>query len=342
METWLAMSRSSEQAAALAVADLHHAWFTGLVLALVVHRGADVAEEFVFRLFRHQHTERFLPGLVKLGLDQLPHAVAAARYHYFSNQLGGVAVEYLEVDARKAWVRYPPPRWIWSGTAICAIPGGVNRAMLRGWHAHNGVTLGNPRLGFVCTGTTVDGYPGLEGYYFEYDHVLEPAQRLRFVDDERCPRIDRASMPQLEQHAWPALRQAKAYRNYAMEYVRNALPLLSELLGTDSALDVGCRAGRLVGMQLYADIAERLGVVADDAGAFASLFADLLTAAGDTVSRDGNRVRRSAWRLFGDAPPAPGLAKLWRAPYAGLLAAHNRFLALAEHPHSHFVIEPAT
>ena len=46
---------------------------------------------------------------------------------------------------RKAWVRYPPPRWIWSGTAICGIPSEVSRAMLRGWHANNGVVLGNPQ-----------------------------------------------------------------------------------------------------------------------------------------------------------------------------------------------------
>lgn len=335
------MSDSNEHAAALAVAGLHHAWFTGLVLALVAHRGAAVAEEFVFRLFRHQHTQRFLPGLVKLGLDRLPHAVAAARYHYFSNQLGGVTVEYLEVDARKAWVRYPPPRWIWSGTAICAIPSEVNRAMLRGWHAHNGVTLGNPRLGFVCTGTTVDGNPGLEGYYREYDHALEPAERLRFVADERCPPIDRTSMPQLEQRSWPALRQAKAYRNYAMEYVRNALPLLLEFLGSADARELGCRAGRLVGMQCYADIAGQLGVRGDDPAAFAGLFADLLEAAGDSVVRDGNTVNRSAPRLFADSALTPALRDLSLAPYAGLLAAHNRFLVLEEHPPSRFSITPA-
>ncbi len=335
------MTDSNEQARALAVAELHHAWFTGLVLALVAHRGADIAEEFVFRQFRQQHTQRFLPGLVKLSLDQLPHAVAAARYHYFSNQLGGVAVEYLEVDARKAWVRYPPPRWIWSGTAICAIPGGVNRAMLRGWHAHNGVTLGNPRLGFVCTGTTVDGYPGLEGYYFEYDHALRPEERLRFVTDEHCPPIDRDAMPQLEQHTWPALRQTKAYRNYAMEYVRNALPLLLELLGEEDALIVGCRAGRLVGMQYYEEFARQLGIRGDTPATFAAMFADLLTAAGDSVAREGNTVIRSTSRLFGGSTLTPALRELWRAPYAGLLAAHNRLLVLDEPSPERFSITPA-
>src|SRR3712207_7150785 len=40
--------------------------------------------ELVFAVFRRQQRERFLPGLRKLGLEMLPHAVAAARYHYLS------------------------------------------------------------------------------------------------------------------------------------------------------------------------------------------------------------------------------------------------------------------
>lgn len=37
-------------------------------------------------------------------------------------------------------------------------------AEVRGWHANNGVLLGDPGLGFVCTKQMVDGQPGLEGY----------------------------------------------------------------------------------------------------------------------------------------------------------------------------------
>ena len=39
-------------AAAHAVAEIHHDWVTGMVLALVAHADAATAEEFVFRLFR--------------------------------------------------------------------------------------------------------------------------------------------------------------------------------------------------------------------------------------------------------------------------------------------------
>jgi hypothetical protein len=54
-----------------------------------------------------------------------------------------VKTEFFRESDRKAWVRYPPPRWIWRGAAICAIPREVNEAMLHGWHGHNGVSLGN-------------------------------------------------------------------------------------------------------------------------------------------------------------------------------------------------------
>ena len=209
----------SEISSAKAVDHLYHAWITGLVLALVTRKNDLIAEEFVFQLFRKQHLERFLPGLQKLGLSNESHAVAAAKYHYFSNQLGGVKVEYLEESSKKAWVRYPPPRWIWEGTAICGIPSNVNRAMLRGWHAHNGVSLDNPRLGFVCTKTTADGQPGLEGYYIEEDYELDEKNKLRFSSTESCPRIDVNDMPTLDAHHWPPERKAKAACNYSLEYL---------------------------------------------------------------------------------------------------------------------------
>ena len=123
-------------------------------------------------------------------MSGLPPAVAAAQYHYLSNWIGGVSVEYMYESDRKAWIRYPPPRWIWRGTAICGVPGEVSRAMLRGWHANNGVSLGNPKLGFVCTKQTVDGQDGLEGYYYEYDHALDVDQRLVFARHLEAPMFD--------------------------------------------------------------------------------------------------------------------------------------------------------
>src|SRR5262245_50055052 len=146
-------------AAVTAVGDLYHAWITGLILTTVTRRTAADAAELVFRTFRHQQQEKFLPGLAKLGLSSLPDAVACAQYHYLSNDLGGVRVEYTYESETKAWVRYVPPRWIYDGATICAVPSDITRAMLRGWHANNGALLGNDRLGFVCTKMTTEGQP---------------------------------------------------------------------------------------------------------------------------------------------------------------------------------------
>src|SRR5260221_12267835 len=105
-----------------AVAVLYNALMSGLVLTLITQRGAQAGADFVFAHFRRRHLEKFLTGLAKLGLTGLPHAVAAAQYHVFSNALGGVKTEVLTESDRKAWVRYPPPRWIWEGATICAVP----------------------------------------------------------------------------------------------------------------------------------------------------------------------------------------------------------------------------
>ncbi len=311
-----------------AVAQLYHSWITGLVLSLVARKGSDAAEAFVFQLFRTQHRENFRPGLRKLGLMDLPHAIAAARYHYLSNQLGGVKVEYFEESARKAWVRYPPPRWIWAGTAICGIPSAVNRAMLRGWHAHNGVTLGNPRLGFVCTKTTVDGQAGLEGYYLEHDRVLATEERLQFRPEESCPRIDTAALPVLDAASWPPARQTTAYRNYAMAYLRNGLPVLVNQFGPEEARFLGRISALQIGMHGYDQLAQAFNVASDDPAAFLELLEGLLAFSGDTSSRSGNTLIRHGWRLFRNLKFHPVVTDIWLALVEGLLAAHNRFLVL--------------
>ncbi len=318
-----------------AVSVLYQALLTGLVLTLVTRRGEAQAADFVFRLFRRQHLEKFRPGLAKLGLDRLPHAVACAQYHYLSNQLGGVKTEYVAESDRKAWVRYPPPRWIWSGASICGIPSRVNAAMLHGWHGHNGVTLGNPRLGFVCTGQTVDGDPGLEGYYLEHDRDLAPDERVRFARGETMPSFDPARAPRLDPAVWPPERLETVVSRYAMEYVRTALPVLLELLGpADTRLLLG-HAARLIGMQLHDETRRLLDDSTMDTGpeAFARYLARLFEAHGEAVTvqeaADGATVRLRGWRLArGLEPLDPGAFEGWCELWRGALAAHDRRLAL--------------
>ncbi len=323
----------SDVAACRAVELIYHSYLTGLILMLSSRAGPQRAAEIVFRTFRRQQLARFLPGLKKLGLDGLPHAVACAQYHYLSNQVGGVKVEYVYENDRKAWVRYPPPRWIWSGTAICGIPSEVSRAMLRGWHANNGVVLGNPRLGFVCTGQTVDGQPGLEGYYKEWDHDLVPDERLQFSPGERCPAFDPARAPKLAENAWPEERLLKVLRNYAMEYITSIVPETVAVLGPEEGGHLAGAAARLIGMHTFDEVAALLGGVEPGAAGFAKAFARLARGQGDDAElspdRDSILVRQTSWRLMSERdnlPPA--VFEAWSELWVGTALAHDRFMRI--------------
>jgi len=318
-----------------ALATFYNALMTGLVLSLVTRHGPDVAREFLFRHFRRQHLQKFLPGLKKLGLEGQPDAVACALYHYHSNALGGVKTEYFRESDRKAWVRYPPPRWIWKGTAICAIPREVNEAMLHGWHGHNGVSLGNDRLGFVCTGQTVNGDPGLEGYYREYDRPLAEHERVRFAPDEHMPFVAAAQQPGLDTARWPAERLHKAHRSYAMEYVRSFMPVLAAQLGTSEAMAEIGRTARLIGLHYFEETAQQMGIdgAATDAAAFGRYLAGLLAAQGEQVRTEqlGTQtiVELAGWRLMhgielSDEDVRRRAFEAWSELWHGALAAFDR------------------
>ncbi len=308
-----------------ALAELYHRYLTGLILDLIVDRGPSQAADVLFGLFRRQHLERFLPGLEKLGLADDPPAVACAKYHYLSNHLGGVRVAYVRETDRKAWVRYLPPRWIFDGTALAAIPTDVARAMLFAWHGHNGVSLGNPKLGFVCTGQTMDGAPGLEGYYIEEDRPLAPEERVRFRFGEMCPPIRAEALPELPASAWPPERLAKVERNYAMDYIRNIVPVLAERLGPLECRTVLYRVGRRIGMQY----AQRVAELSEERSPPA-LLATLLAAHGDEVTLETNddeaRIEQMNWRLFRglEGECQPEWFEGWRGVLEGVLAVHDR------------------
>ncbi len=316
-----------------AVADLYHAYFTGLVLMMVTRRGTADAAEFVFRVFRRQQQERFLAGLEKLGLRGLPPAVAAAQYHYLSNWIGGVHVEYMHESDRKAWIRYPPPRWIWKGTAICGVPGEVSRAMLRGWHANNGVALGNPKLGFVCTKQSVDGQDGLEGFYYEYSYPLEIEERLVFARHLEAPLFDPAKAPVLPVDSWPKMRLEKAYRNYAMEYVRTAAPVLVQLIGPDDAAHLLHLTGRLIGMQHFDEIARSFSAGRGGAKEFGT-FLRALFEAQDDVAEFGMpkrtfEIRQKSWTLMANVSDYhPACAAALAGLFEGLACGCGRHITV--------------
>jgi hypothetical protein len=244
-----------------------------------------------------------------------------------------VKVEYVYESDRKAWVRYPPPRWIWAGTAVCGVPSEVSRAMLRGWHGNNGVVLGNPRLGFVCTGQTVDGQPGLEGYYKEFDRELSPDERLQFAPGEECPPFRAEHAPRLAAETWPAARLQKVLRNYAMEYVTSILPEAIAVLGPAAGGDIAGLAARQIGMQMFDDTAALLGGVAPGPAGFAAYAARIARAQGDdaVIRGDGDAfiVRQTTWRLMEQRENlVPAVFDAWNELWAGASLAHDRWLKL--------------
>lgn len=309
---------------------LYHDYLTGLILLLSSRAGAESAADVVFHMFRRQQQANFLPALKKLGLDRLPHAVAGAQYNYLVNKIGGVKVEYVYETDKKAWIRYPPPRWIWWGTAVCGIPSVVSRAMLAGWHGNNGPALGNPRLGFVCTGQTVDGQPGLEGYYKEFDRDLSPNELLTFSPGENCPRFREELAPRVPEIKLTEGKRQKALRNYAGTYVNAIVPIVVERLGPDMGGHYATAAARMVGMHSFDEIASLLGDVESGPIGFAKAFTRLAKGQGDdaTIEITGSTaiVRQTTWRVMGGREHlAPEVFDAWNEIWVGLALAHDRF-----------------
>ena len=324
------MIESKKSTTIAALAELHHQYFLGLQLMVATREGADVVGDWIFRLFRRQHEDKFLSSFAKLGLEGLPHAVACARYHVLSNGIGGVPVEYMEESDTKAWVRFRYPRWMFDGPVICGMPVSASRGFLRGWYAQNGVSLGNPRLGFVCVSEDMTLQYGLCGYFLEYDHDLSENERLRFAPEEVPPPFDPAVQPKPPAGEWSEERLAKANRNYAVDYVRNGLVTLAQVLGSARARALGQAAARLTGLQMAARLISASGGVDAGPDQAADLLGGMFRGMGDEAASSGQIVRQSAPRVvrgLADIDRALVLgcwAEIWR----GAVHGHRRFMDL--------------
>lgn len=317
-----------------AQADIHHQYLLGLQLMVAVREGPKVIGEWMFRLFRRQHEEKFLSSFAKLGLEGLPDAVACARYHVLSNSMGGVPVEYMEESDRKAWVRFRYPRWMYDGPTLCGVPVESSRGFLKGWYAQNGVSLKNPRLGFVCVSEDMTGQFGLCGYFREYDHDLSADERLRFAPDERPPAFDADAQPAPPDDQWNDLRLVKANRNYAVEYIRNGIRELVGSIGRDRALELAKAAARLTGLQNGRRMAEALGTEDGGPDEVARLLAALFGGMGDEVrvnaseSGDATTVRQSGLRILRGLTAAEraDLLDCWTELWRGVVNSHRVFM----------------
>lgn len=297
----------------------------------------DVVKEWMFKLFRRQHLDKFLSSFKKLGLSDLPDAVACAKYHVLSNNLGGVGVEYMYESDRKAWVRFRYPRWMYHGPTICGVPIGVSRGFLEGWYAHNGVSLKNPRLGYVCVSEDMTGEFGLCGYFKEYDHDLADHERLQFAKGEVPPPFKAEEQPSVPQDEWDGERLAKANRNYAMNYIRNGISELIEVLGEQETRVLCGRAAKLIGLQYFQETAEQIGATDGGLEAGAHYLANMFRGMGDSVTvnnkSSGIEIQQSGLRIIRDLPDAEAgvLFDSWAQLWIGAMSSQREMKTLSVH-----------
>jgi hypothetical protein len=179
----------------------------------------------------------------------------------------------------------------------------------------------------------MDGQPGLEGYYYEYDRDLAPDERVRFAPGEEGPDFDPAKAPRVEGANWPEKRLRKVSRNFAMDFVRTMLPVLTETFGHAEARHLGGVTGVLIGMQYYTETAGLLGIAGDGPEDFAEYLVRLGEAQDDQIesARDGGDVviRQHTWRLMQNVShPSPTVFDSWNGLWEGAISVHNRHLTL--------------
>ena len=276
--------------------------FAGLGAMTYREKGHDALHRLYRDVLSRHQGGHYHEGLRKLGIDPEtePPAVVAAKYHYLSNQLGGLPMEYAEESPHKVWIRYLPPDWTYQGVALLAMPADLGRTIYGVWHPKNGQFMGCPRLGYVATKLVTRGEPCDEGYFYEYDHDLAPDEVMRYEVAERTPEFDPATAPRLDPVAWPAARLVKAQRNYAGEYVRTATEALIDAQGEVAACDLVRQTLRYLAVQFTHELQADLGQQGAGLDAVVDLYAGLLHACFQdyTVERDGASRRRIVLESF--------------------------------------------
>jgi hypothetical protein len=284
--------------------------WTAIQLVILREEGGDALARFKYSILRMHQRSHFLQGLEKLGIDRsLPPAVVAARYHYLSNSMGGLSMEYIEESPKKVWIRYTAPCWSFPGASMFAVPAAVQRAMFAGWHPFNGRALGSPRLGFVVTKVFQEGEPYDEGYFIEHDRDLDDDERLRFEAVTTSPDFDPARAPKLDPQIWPEDRLVKAKRNFALGYVDDAVQTAVQMFGVHGATHYVGHASRLAAIQFFGDFKEQLGVAGNKAADLVAMFGALSDFAGESfASRElapGKFAVSRTNRVLASAPVAP-------------------------------------
>ena len=244
-------------------------------------------------------------GLAKLGIADDPPAVAAAKYHYITNLIAGLAMEYVEESSRKAWIRYTAPMWVYDGIAMTAMPADLRRTVFSAWHPRNGRLMGCPRLGYVGTKFIMEGDPYDEGYFYEYDHDLGPDEILRYEHVAETPEFDPAQAPTLDPAVWPEARLVKARRNFSAGYVRTTVNVLLATYGDVAAWYLVQQTMRCLAVQYIHAFRDAQGLEGNDARTVATLFAGLLDGSfqdfeTEEVSERHHRIVLRSFKPFAD------------------------------------------
>ena len=283
------------------ISRLYWLWVGGMTVVTLFKHGEETVVKWRFTMLNTHQSGHFIDGLKKLGIDpdKEPAAVVAAKYHYFSNGLGGIDLEMVVESPKKAWIRYNGP-YVPDGTGWLANPPSVGRAPFEGWHPYNGVRLNKPRLGFVLCRGFADGEPYAEGYFLEYDHDLSKEERFRFDPSETMPPFDPETAPKLDPEVWPPDRIAKSKRNFGRGYVEVSILSLVEVLDAPTVVGIVEKSYRGIAIQYGRQLLEELGIKGSDAGALATFMKHLTDMAGDeselTSPSPGKHILRTTRR----------------------------------------------
>jgi len=277
---------------------------SGLTAVVWREKGEAALNQVWRRLMAAEQKDRFVAALDKLGIVGDTPAVTAAKYHYFSNSIGGLNMQYIEESPRKVWIRYLPPWGSYPGISALAVPTSVRRTILSTWHPRNGELLGCPRLGWVATKFVVEGHPYDEGYFYEYDHDLAPEERFVVRHVEKTPEFDPARAPRLDPAQWPEARIVKGSANYAADYVRHVVETVVEQFGMAQACDLLRATMKTLAIQFVGSLRASTGSGGKDVGAIAQSYARILEAFKNSVQWEQTGAD-SAQLVFDTISPFP-------------------------------------
>ncbi|MFT5693706.1 MAG: hypothetical protein ACI92E_003049 [Oceanicoccus sp.] len=113
---------------------------------------------------------------------------------------------------------------------------------------------------------------------------MSESERLRFTKNELPPPFNPAIQPKLPINQWSEERLVKANRNYAIEYIRNGIRELSNILGQDRSRELGSLAAKLTGLQYYQSMSRTIGATDGDCTDAANFLSTMLQGMGDATS----------------------------------------------------------